>query len=191
MSPQTKATLFCSSCLTASLAAWIWIVPDSATAIPHAAFYVVLIINTYFSIVALSSVCSRARHQAPIDAVLTVNYLLLAAAIGQPSLFELFCASLFALAALKYALLPKRLHLRVIKRKIVIDILGLGLSASSACGIVYWISRRDSMADGGSIPYRQCLSTGRTTDVQNRRTISARQRGSWKTACRKRRAIEN
>jgi hypothetical protein len=134
MRPETKATLLSISCSAAGIASWTWIVPHSQTALPHAVFYTVLLVNTYFSIYTLSRLCASAPYQRLIDIVLVVNYFLLATAIGRPVLFESLSASLFALATLKYAFVAIVVRHFVFKRKLAIDALGLGLCITAVVG---------------------------------------------------------
>jgi hypothetical protein len=133
-----KATFLSVTFLAVGALAWWWIVPRSATAVPHFLFYLTLVVNTYFSIKALSSICGIAPYQRAFDVALGVVYILLATSMGRPTIFEAVTACLFGLATTKYLFLATFVHLGVVKRKIVIDALGLALCSTalvaSLCG---------------------------------------------------------
>ena len=63
--------------------------------------------------------------------MLVVVYFFLALSIGRPLLFEAAGSVLFALATIKYIYLSRDVHLRIVKRKILIDLLGSILCAAS------------------------------------------------------------
>jgi hypothetical protein len=134
MRSDKKATLFVLACSAASIVSWSCVTPRSEAAVPHAVFYVTLLINTYFSIVTLTPLCASALHQDPIDVALGANYFLLATTIGISRLFETLSAILFALATLKYFIVAKMTRLPVIKRKLFIDALGFALCTAAVAG---------------------------------------------------------
>jgi hypothetical protein len=102
---------------------------------PHAVFYAVLVLNTYFSIRFFESLPPQDRDERAIDAILVVLYLALAASIGAPLAFALVAVLLFAAATAKYVLLLPVVDRRdILMRKILIDGLGLALCLAMLLG---------------------------------------------------------
>ncbi len=134
LSSRIAALLISLGFLAVGIGAWLSLVPDSTTALPHALFYLILIANTYFSIAFFSRIDAATVPQRVLDVVLGANYLLLAASIGRPALFESIGSSLFALATIKYMLLVRIVNLKVVRRKIRIDLFGCGLCAAALAG---------------------------------------------------------
>jgi hypothetical protein len=114
-----------------ALGAWFFIVPNSATALPHAIFYSVLVLNTYFSIRLFHHLSTSRRDQQTSNVVLAAAYCLLPVFMGRSPFFELIASLLFALATFKYVLLYRSEKLRIIKRKLQIDLMGCALCVSS------------------------------------------------------------
>jgi hypothetical protein len=105
---------------------------------PNALFYVVLVLNTYYSVRFFDDLPPQDRDERLIDAVLAVAYVALAAAIGEPLLFALLSTLLFAAAVAKYALLLRVMHRRVLlRRKMAIDTLGGALCLATLGGTLF------------------------------------------------------
>ena len=130
-SPEIFAALISVGYLGCALVAWTLLAPDSATAFPQALFFLILILNTYFSIRFFRPIYASTPHQRALDVVLGITYLFLAGSIGRSVTFELLAVILFALATTKYILLIRTVNSQVVRRKIEIDILGCILCASA------------------------------------------------------------
>jgi hypothetical protein len=94
--------------------------------IPFLVFYILLVINTFFSIRCFASITpADARAQKIIDFVLVLCYFALAVTINVPILFTFFAFVLFFVAVIKYvSLLFYTSHKKLVWRKIVVDVLG-------------------------------------------------------------------
>ena len=96
--------------------------------VPHLIFFVVLTINTYFSVQFYSAFTPASAFQSGIDAALTIAYLGLALTIGFPLAFSLFALAAFTIAPAKYAhMLGRTPHDAILRKKILIDLLGTAL----------------------------------------------------------------
>ncbi len=95
---------------------------------PHVMFYVVLTINTFFSIRFYSAFTPESGFQSFIDFVLSGAYVALALSIGIPLAFAIAALIIFTLAPAKYAhLLGRTPHDATLRKKILIDVLGTSL----------------------------------------------------------------
>jgi hypothetical protein len=106
---------------------------------PNAAFYAVLVVNTFFSVRFFDALPPQGRDERVIDAILAITYLALAATMGGQFWFGLASTSLFAAAVAKYVLLLRVMDRRaVLVRKIKIDALGVVLCATATAGALLW-----------------------------------------------------
>ena len=125
MTPKTRA--LAATVLFSTVGLWSALFHSVAWefTVPHALFYAVLTINTYFSVLFHSSFTPDSRFQTFIDLALVAAYLALAFSIGVPVAFS-FCAVLiFAVAPAKYAhTLGHTPHDKTLRRKILIDHVG-------------------------------------------------------------------
>jgi hypothetical protein len=98
---------------------------------PLLIFYAVLTLNTYISIVLFSGITPM--HDGPqrfIDFILFALYLTLAFALQNPIMFFVILLFIFIVAPIKYMLLLGRIpHPRLLKKKVLIDLLGTLMSA--------------------------------------------------------------
>jgi hypothetical protein len=103
---------------------------------PNALFYAVLVFNTFFSVRFFDSLPPRDRDERLIDAVLTILYVALGAAIGSLAVFAALSTLLFAAAVAKYALLQPVMPGRrgLLRRKMRIDAVGGLLCVLSLAG---------------------------------------------------------
>src|SRR6476469_582547 len=115
LSSKTKALAFSLGCLVIELGAWVLLAPNSTTALPHSMFYLILIVNTYFSIEIFSKF-SVSLDQKLLDAIIAVTYFFLALSIGRPTLFQAIATALFALATIKYVVLSRGVHRGAVRR---------------------------------------------------------------------------
>lgn len=108
------------------VAAWLLRVNDPLSSLPLAVFYIVLVINTYFSIRLFSRITPPHNFtQKAFDIILGLLYILLACAIGSASWFVLSASILFGLATVKYTLLQRIVHQPILfRRKIRVNWLG-------------------------------------------------------------------
>lgn len=103
----------------------------SAYLLPHVIFYVVLVVNTFFSIRFFSRIAPENKSQVAIDTVLVLLYLALAFSMGDPLAFAFFALCLFIAASSKYPLLLLVIpQTNVLKRKILIDLMGTAVCAA-------------------------------------------------------------
>lgn len=90
----------------------------------HGIFLALLLINTVFSVRFFMPLLPRTAAQWVLDALLVLLYLSLFISLGKPLLFP-FCATLlFVLATMKYAVALGHAPLPVLRKKIIIDLLG-------------------------------------------------------------------
>lgn len=95
---------------------------------PHAIFYVVLTINTFFSIRFYSAFTPESGFQSIIDFTLAAAYVALGLTIGIPLFFALCALIIFTIAPAKYAhMLGRTPHDTTLRRKILIDLLGTAM----------------------------------------------------------------
>ncbi len=108
-----------------ALWAFAYLAPETPELLPHALFFAALITNTFFSVRFWSQLQPKHISQGLIDTALVVSYAALALSIGRPGLFALSALFLFILAPVKYVLMLGELpHTAVIRRKVVIDLMG-------------------------------------------------------------------
>ena len=125
MKPNTRA--HAATALFALIGIAIFFVRsmDWTFALPHLIFYLVLTINTFFSIQFFTPLTPRSIYQVLVDAALVAIYIGLALSIGFPTQFAFFALLVFVVAPMKYAhkldLIP---HTRLIRKKILIDLWG-------------------------------------------------------------------
>lgn len=97
----------------------------SLVILPLILFYIVLIVNSYFSIEFFSKIIPSGRlDQKIIDLFLVFFYLILILNINNEMLYLLFATMLFIMATLKYVFLLEIVDLKILKKKLIIDILG-------------------------------------------------------------------
>jgi hypothetical protein len=95
---------------------------------PHAVFYIVLTINTFFSIRFYAAFTPESSFQTFIDMALAAAYIALALSIGIPLAFAICALIIFSIAPAKYAhLLGATPYDATIRKKILIDLLGTAL----------------------------------------------------------------
>ena len=117
------------------VAAWIWAVSDWRAALPQAILYLLLLINTYFSVRFFSAISPQTATQHVVDLVLVVAYAALAFTMERVAEFLFFGLCLFLVATMKYALLLDVIpHVQTLRRKIAIDTLGACLCTTSLGG---------------------------------------------------------
>ena len=93
--------------------------------LPHFIIYIVLVVNTFFSIRFWSALQPKDARQFLVDAVLVVTYLALAFSIGEPFYFALAALLLFTVAPLKYILMRgSTSHEALVEHKILLDSMG-------------------------------------------------------------------
>jgi hypothetical protein len=111
--------------MAAGLASWLLLVRDWRSAIIQSIFYIILIVNTYFSIRCFSRIAPRTLGQLCVDSILAALYLMLAACICDGAAFMFIASCIFAVAVLKYEFMLKALsNSETVKRKILVDALG-------------------------------------------------------------------
>jgi glycosyltransferase involved in cell wall biosynthesis len=100
---------------------------DWHLAIPLAIFYAVFVFNTFFSIKCFSSITPPYSFiHGILDLVLVSLYIGMAINVRAVPYFIFFCLLIFAVSSIKYTLLLGSIEYdHIIKRKILIDILGV------------------------------------------------------------------
>ncbi|MFA5714476.1 MAG: hypothetical protein WC998_01885 [Candidatus Paceibacterota bacterium] len=93
-------------------------------AVPLILFYVILIINSFFSIEFFSKITPDNNEQKVIDLSMVAIYLILILNLGNEFRYLLSSAVLFVVATLKYVLLLGTVDIKILKRKIIIDLFG-------------------------------------------------------------------
>ena len=100
------------------------------TALPIVIFYILLIVNTFFSVKLFDQIIPNLLSQKLIDTILVLLYAALAFTLGNAPLFTLVLACFFLVSSQKYVSLLGVVHQpTLLKRKICANILGalLGL----------------------------------------------------------------
>ncbi len=107
---------------------------------PCAVLYILILLNTFYSIRIFASVTPVSdRLQNAIDVILGLLYLWLAWSLGRPEMFAAACVVMFAVATLKYTLLLGHIpHRKLLRHKIQIDAIGTAAAAASLAGILLW-----------------------------------------------------
>lgn len=137
LTPGKKAWTACS--LFAAMLAFgaLAMKPSWPGVLPILIFYVLLIINTYFSVKLFAEVIPDLPSQRAIDAILVVFYGVMAFSIGNAALFGFFLAVFFTIATMKYVLVLGIVSQpRLLKRKITADCLGILLGLAVVGGIM-------------------------------------------------------
>src|SRR3954470_23834087 len=71
--------------------------------IPHAIFYTVLTLNTYYSVRLYTEIAPEHTFQKSVDVALAVLYIALGLTMGLPMPFAFFALCIFTVAPMKYA----------------------------------------------------------------------------------------
>lgn len=130
MNPKTRA--LAATILFSIVGCWallFHIIPWEFV-VPNGIFYIVLTINTYFSVRFYSAFTPDEPFQTFIDLLLAAAYIALALVIGIPVAFAFFALLVFTIAPAKYAhMLGKTPYDKTLRRKIMIDLLGTFMCA--------------------------------------------------------------
>lgn len=131
--PDTKALLVTIGFTLALLGALAQGINDWGLSLPLIVFYVVLLINTFFSIRCFARITPEGQIvQDIVDVFLVILYLFLAFSMNDALLFIFFSLLLFIMATIKYILLLGQTHhTALVKRKVFVDALG-----TLACGVM-------------------------------------------------------
>ncbi len=116
---------------------WMFFAPDTEFLLPDTIFFVVIVINTFFSVRFFARIAPTNRMQLAVDVFLIVSYVALALAMGRPIAFAFAALCLFILATSKYALMVGIIpHHHVLHRKILIDLSGAAICAAVLGGVL-------------------------------------------------------
>lgn len=130
MSPSAKACFGTGVFSLIGLWALMYRAPQTPELLPHVIFYVVLLINTFFSLRFFAPIQPVNTSQTIIDAACVGAYIAMALSIGFPVAFALSALALFIASPAKYALMLALLpHTAMLRRKILINLLGATASA--------------------------------------------------------------
>lgn len=135
MSPQIKASIFTIFFSIFGIG-MIWKNANYAT-LPLFVFYVVLLVNTFFSIRFFSRIIPAGRHeQKAVDCLLVILYAVLTLNLGYDGNFWWVATLLFTVAVVKYVLLYGKLDARILLKKIVIDSTGVAVCFLAVVGVL-------------------------------------------------------
>jgi hypothetical protein len=124
--------------------------PQSALIIPHIFFYVVLIINTFFSVRLFAAIQPDNFSQRAADLILAFIYAALALSIGDPVGFAFFALCLFVAATPKYAMMLGVVsHDTLLKKKVLIDLCGTVMCTVVLGGTLFGYPLASAWALGG------------------------------------------
>jgi hypothetical protein len=82
---KRKAVLVSVGFALLAIGVWEFFGKDSKNAVPHMLFYLILCLNTYFSIVFFSGASAPTLQQRAFDTSLALIYFFLALSVGQKS----------------------------------------------------------------------------------------------------------
>ena len=122
-----KATLASLAFFAIFVWAAKYIVVDWELSLPLAIFYVILILNTYFSVKLFSGITPKDNIlQNIIDIILGTFYVLMLLNLNSPVSFYFLTLALFIFACMKYTFLLGVIdYPALLKRKIFVDLLGV------------------------------------------------------------------
>lgn len=135
--PTTKAAVVTALFSVAGLIGCYTANANWPYVMPMLVFYIVLTINSFFSIRLFSTITPvEDATQRILDLVLMAVYFLLAYSFDNTKMFLIITLFLFIVAPLKYSflLLGKVPYPKLLKKKITIDLLGTLLAASVIAG---------------------------------------------------------
>ncbi len=123
----------------AGLVSWHYLVSDWKTSLPLAIFYAALLYNTFFSIRLFSSLVPIENTlQNGLDILLAFLYIAAAISLNNVKYFVLTILFLFIIATAKYVSLIGIIpHPSLLRKKLLIDCLGILASAFAFGGIAY------------------------------------------------------
>jgi hypothetical protein len=119
---------------------YVSIRPLTDDSLPLFLFYIILLINTYFSVKFFTELIpDSSLFQRFIDTILVLAYVNVAFSMGSIVLFEFALVLLFIVASAKYTFLLGEIpHNKLLRKKILIDLLGAGFAALSLGGALFW-----------------------------------------------------
>lgn len=131
-SPNIKAWFVMITFALIGIVGWALLVTDWWSALPLGIFYATITMNTYFSVKLFASITPpENKLQHIMDLLLVVFYLLLVPSFPYPTAYMFFALCIFITAPIKYALLLTVIpYEHLLKRKILIDLLGTSLCAA-------------------------------------------------------------
>ncbi len=133
--PRTRAWLATIVFAIAGACGGLFLAPGSPELVPHALFFCILLVNTFFSIRFYAEIQPRVFSQSLVDTVLAITYVGLGLSIGHPVAFAVAALALFVAAPPKYALMIAHIpHTALLKRKVLIDLVGTVSSAALLIG---------------------------------------------------------
>lgn len=138
MSPFSRAVLATTYFTLAGVLGVLFVAPHNMYVLPHALFYAVITLNTFFSVRLYASIQPAAAAQYALDALLTGIYTALALSIGRPEWFAAAALAIFIAATPKYAHMLGRIpHDALLRRKILIDLSGVAFCALVFAGTAF------------------------------------------------------
>lgn len=128
LQPQTKAVLVTGLFTFFGFLGWGWS-PKPLAVLPEALLYGLLMVQTWLSLrLFFGLIDPKDKRQQAVNVLLAFAYACLAWSIWNPFWFYFVWTVYFYLTVLKYVLLVGRFdHRRLLRRKLVADVLGLGM----------------------------------------------------------------
>ncbi len=125
--PKTKTLVTTTFFILAGILGSLFRINNIHDSLPLLIFYIVLTLNTYYSLKLFTEIVGKhTLLQDIVDGLLVIAYVSLAYTFNSPKLFIYIVIILFYIACLKYVLLIGRLNEpRLIRKKIIIDCSGL------------------------------------------------------------------
>jgi len=139
MKPDLKAFLTCAAFTVFFIVGLMISKQTSDILTPLSIFFLILIVNTYFSIKLFAQLTPMSDHvQNLMDALLVVLYALLAYGLRNALLFTSILTIVFVVATFKYVLLKRVIdHPRLLKNKTWIDATGVLMCLIAVCGTFF------------------------------------------------------
>jgi hypothetical protein len=138
MKPRTKSILIIIILAMSFLSSIFLSKTFSSYAFPISIFYILLAINTYFSVDFFAKIIPETLNQKIIDFVLIIFYIVMIFQINKPLYFSVILSLFFVVATIKYidllGILPQP---KLLKRKIMADCLGGVLGLITLIGIIF------------------------------------------------------
>lgn len=138
MKPSSKALFWSIVFLVIGVVSWIVLVKDAVTSLPLGIFYLILLVNTYYSIKLFSSITPKDNKLNNFfDILLGLVYVSMALHLNMPLHFVFLDLLLFIIATTKYTFLINKIdYLPLLKKKILVDLAGCMLCTLTLGGMI-------------------------------------------------------
>ncbi len=135
--PMKRALLSTGFFASAGILSFFFFAPSNLVLWPNTLFYAVIVLNTFFSVRFFARITPHSWTQSVVDGVLVLIYLALALSLGREWAFPFFALCIFVAAPIKYVLMLGKIpHSDLLRRKLLIELLGAGLcTAALLCAV--------------------------------------------------------